>query len=261
MSEPLTGEVVGSLMQDYLRLLIASDELFSDVTVMAEDDGDIEFQMDQALGIVTRKEGKAGVCVIVRQPQGGDSKPGMIWPPLDLEWDILVLEWRGMNKDTAKGGTGKRAWTLARRVHRIAKAHRAPGVVQCFTARTPTIIRSSLSRQLNGVTVPLVGYTVRLASLEADSTLYTKVSLPLLSGAPPITTGVIASGSVGTVLTVTCATSGAAIYYTTDLSNPCAQNENATLYATPLTVEAGTYMFRAFVSGSIGSDSVAVSFS
>jgi hypothetical protein len=264
MSEPQTGELGALLQQDYIKRLIESDLLFNNVTVLAEDEGNIISQMDKALGFTSLKDGACGTCVIVRQPNGDDGMPGVLWPPLGLEWDILVLEWREMNRDTTKGGTGKRAWTLARRIHRLIKAHRAPGIVQCFTPRHPTIIRTSSTREINGTEIPLMGYTVRIAANEADNTPYTKVALPTLSGSPALdtTSHAIPSAAAGCVLTVTCSTSGAAIYYTTDLSNPWSGNAGATLYSGPITTVAGTYLFRAFddANGAIGSDAIAAKF-
>lgn len=251
------------LQQDYIKRLIESDELFNNVTVIAEDEGNIVSQMDMALGIVSRKDGAAGACVVVQQPNGNDEMPGVLWPPLNLEWDILCLEWREFNRNTSQGGTGKRAWTLARRIHRLIKAHRAPGIVQCFVPRRPSIARTSRVRELpTGQVYPLVGYTVRVSANEADNTAYTKVALPAMSSSPALTAGVIATGSVGSELTLTCSTAGASLYYTTDLSNPCSQNTNATLYTVPFVVSSAvTVMVRAFKSGSIGSDAIAASFS
>jgi hypothetical protein len=260
MSEPLTGEKVALLQQDYLRLLIASDEMFNNVTVIAEDEGNIISEMDKALGIVTTRDGARGACVIIRQPNGSDEMPGVLFPPLDLEWDILCLEHREFNKDTTKGGTGKRAWHLARRIQRICKAHRAPGLIQCLMPRKPGIARASVTREINGVEVPLVGYIVRLSGKEADNTAYSKATLPAVTGDPALTNGTILSGTGGTTLTV-AADPGAAVYYTSDLTNPCSENSAATLYTIPFAPAAGTYLFRAHVTGKVGSDSVAVKIS
>lgn len=247
------------LQQDYIKRLLEGDEMFNNITVLSEDDGNIISQMDRALGIFERNNGAAGAVVIVRQPEGVDEMAGVQFPPLSVEWEILCLEHREMNKDTTKGGTGKRAWHLARRAHRILKAHRAPGILQCLTPRRPTIVRSSDLRIVQGMQIPLVGYAVKFACNEADVTPYTKVQLPTLSGVPALATAAVYTGSVGTVLTVTCATVGASIYYTNDLTNPTAQNTGATLYSGPVTLAAGFYLFRAFLTGSIGSDAVAVS--
>lgn len=267
MSAPLTGEDVALLQQAYLKGVIETDEMFNNVTIIAEDEGNIASQMDKALGIFTVTAGAAGACVIIRQPNGDDDMAGVLWPPLSLEWDILCLEHREMNKDTTKGGTGKRAWHMARRIHRIIKAHRAPGLVQCFTPRRPCIIRTSSMREMNGVEIPLVGYTVRIAAKEADDTNYKKTAVPLFSGNPVLSAvSPISAGSAGTILTVTSTGDGnkyvtaETIYYTTNLSHPGPKNPNAVLYTAPITAVAGIYLFRAYTSGAIGSDSSAVRF-
>lgn len=261
MASPTTGEQVALLQQAYLRDLVKSDEMFNNIMVLAEDEGNIQSQMDIALGIIDTRDGSArGACVVVRQPVGSDPMPGVEFPPLSVDWDFLCLEWRDFNKDTTKGGTGKRAWNLARRIHRITKAHRAPGLIQCLTPRTPAIIRTSSLRDTGVLQIPLVGYTVRMACNEADDTVYRRVANVSLSGSPALTTtGAIATGSAGTVLTVTHTDPDVQIYFTTDLSNPWA--ENGTLYSGPITTGVATYLFRAFKSGSIGSHAVAASFS
>ena len=262
MSEPLTGEKVGLLQQDYIRFLFESDDMFNNVTIIAEDEGDIGSQMDKALGIITVKDSAAGACVIVRQPTGTDGMPGVLWPPLTLAWEILFLEWRSVNKDTNKGGTGKRAWHMARRGHRILKAHRAPGIVQCFTPRNPCISRASYVRELNGIPIPLVGYQLNVNANEADNTAYQKVALPVMTADNPLSTDPVKVGTVGSVVTLSCTTAGSQIYYTSDLSNPCSQNSAAILYSAPFTISsAATIMVRAFATDYIGSDAIAATFS
>lgn len=263
MSTPLTGEDCALLQQAYLKYLIASDDLFDTVPVLAEDDGNLTSQMDIALGIITEQggSGRAGACVVIRQPNGDDQMPGVQFPPLNNDWEILCLEWREINRHETKG-TNVRAWHMARRIHRLIKEHRAPGLIQNFTMRHPTISRTTTARELPSMTYELVGYMLRLACPEADLTEYTKTALPVLSGAPALTPGTpsVPTGAAGTVLTVTCATAGATIYYTTDLSCPANKNPLALVYATPITVGAGTYMFRAEKTGSIGSNTVTAQF-
>lgn len=271
MSNPLTGEQVALLQQDYLKRLVESDEMFNDIRVLSEDEGNIESEMDIALGIVTSTNDKVGACVILRQPNGDDEMPGIQFPPLNVDWEFMCLEWREANRDTERNGTGKRAWHLARRIHRLVKAHRAPGLLQCITIKKPAIARSSFLREImNGVATPIVGYTVRISCNEADTTTYRKVALPSLSGNPSLTPGPVQTGSAGTVITVTALAAGTwiagtSIYYTSDRTNPCLQNPNATLYENPITVAAGTYMFRAFnndgTGNNIGSDTVTVDIS
>lgn len=262
MSSPGLGEDVALLQQAYIKYLLESDEMYVDVPILAEDEGNIVSQMDRALGIATRKEGvKSGACCIIRQPVGDDTMSGVRNPPLFIEWEVMFLEHRDMNKH-ATFGTQKRAWHLARRAWTILKAHRAPGLLQNIVARHPTIYRySAMREQMGGVEVPLVGYAIRFATNEADNSQYQKVNLPLPTGTPALTTGVIYTGSIGGTLEFASSTPGASIYYTTDQSNPCAQNPSAQLYTGAITVaEAKLYLARAFLTGYIGSDAVAVQF-
>jgi hypothetical protein len=261
MSAPTTVEDCAMLQQAYLRDLLRSDEMFNNVTVLGEDEGNVESQMDIALGTVTPVSGLAGVCCIVRQPVGNDEQPGVEAAPLSIEWDLMCLEWREMNKDATRG-TGKRAWHLARRALRICKGHRAPGLIQCVTIRRPGIVRTSFLKEvMNGVPALLVGYTVRLACNEADIIRTLRTALPVVTGTPALTSGSFYTGSAGASITATCDTPGSTIFYTTNLSNPCSQNATAVQYTVPVIGVAGTvYMFRAFGPTTyLGSNAVAVS--
>jgi hypothetical protein len=62
----------------------------------------------------------------------------------------------------------------------------------------------------------------------------------------------------GASITLTCATSGAACYYTTDESFPGPGNAAALLYSTPFTLASGTHLLRvaAHKTGSACSDAV-----
>lgn len=261
MASVTIGDEVALLAQTYLQQLIASDELFNDIPVLLEDDGNVETQMDIALGIVTEKaDAKCGACVLVRQPAGCDDEmPGVIHPPLRLEWDILCMEWRDVNRK--ERGTGKRAWSLARRIHRLCKAHRAPGLLQNVTVRKPAIVKANFPRELINQTIPVTGYLVRLASAEADIYQYSKVRIPSVTADPALSAQpTYATGVAGATVTVTPAEGTPAIYYTKNLSCPSPNNAASTLYTGPFAAEAGTYLFRSFVDGQLGSDSVAVKF-
>jgi hypothetical protein len=76
------------------------------------------------------------------------------------------------------------------------------------------------------------------------------VSSPVRVAAPTIAVG---TGPV--TVTLSCTTSGAAIYYTTDESFPWSGNTTATLYAAPVTVTAScNFRACAHKAGSISSD-------
>jgi hypothetical protein len=262
MSAALTGETVAQLQQEDLRFLLLSDDLFSDITVITEDDGNIEAMMNKGLGIITEKDGKAGVCVIVQQPTGDDDRPGITMGPLDLYWTFLVLEHREFNKDSTLGTT-KKAWTVARRIHRMLKNHRAGGLGMNFVPQKPCIVPVPASVELGPDTVvQLVAYEVRFKSPEADTQVYTFVRNPTVSASPSLSTTTGAPvGTVPATVTLACDTVGASIFYTTDMSHPCSQNSNATLYSAPFSLTtACTLRVRAHKTGSRASDTMAVRF-
>lgn len=254
MSAPETGEIITKLQQDDLKFVLASDEVFNNVTIVTEDDGDIEAMMSKALGVFTIKDGGCGVCVIIQQPSGSDQDPGIRSPGLMLDWTLLVLENRLVNKDTAQGGTGKKAWYLARRIVRILKNHRAGGLTMNFSPGQPTIVPLPFGVSVGDRTIPLVAYEVRFRGKEADTTRYTWVANPTISATSISMETGTQVGTAGDTVTLACATADAQIYYTTDLSHPCSQNEAATLYQGPFTVPACTLRVRAHKSGLIGSD-------
>jgi len=260
MSEPVTGELVSKLQQEDLRYLLLSDDMFNNIVVITEDDGEIEAQMNKALGVIDGRDGARGICVVIQQPTGDDSRPGIQFGPLDLHWVFLVLEWRQMNADTTKGGTGKKAWTVARRIHRILKSHRSGALTMNFYPSKPSIAPVGASVNVNGMPVPLVAYEVRFTGSEGDNTVYTRVANPSITGSSIVTTSGSMVGTAGDTVTLDCSTSGASIYYTTDLSHPCSQNPNATLYSAPFTSVAGALRVRAHKSGSVGSDTISAQF-
>lgn len=93
-----------------------------------------------------------------------------------------------------------------------------------------------------------IGYQVPIRC-SPDMLLLSKVVAPVISPA-----GTLPSVTV----TLTCATSGAAIYYTLDGSHPWSGNTSAALYSTPFTLtEAKTVRAIAYKSGSLASDAKA----
>lgn len=265
MSDATTSELVTRLQQEDLKFLLLSDDMFSDVSVITEDDGDVEAQMNKALSTVTSRDGKRGACVIVQQPTGENQGSPKSFP-IKLNWTLLVLEWRAMNKDTANGGTGKAALAIALRCAYIVKTHRAGGLTMTFNAGDPFIEPVGAETvDLMGMRVPLVAYEVRFWGNTAETLRPTYVANPTIS-APSISldTGTPV-GAAGDTVTLACATAGSEIWYTTDLTHPCSQNSvaeggTAELYSAPFTVPSCTLRVRAHKSGSFGSDTMAALF-
>lgn len=256
MSAPVTGELVSKYQQEDLKYLLESDDLFNDINIITEDDGNVAQEVLRSLGVFQSKDGKRGACVVIRQPVGSDERPGVSFGPLQLDWEFLVLELRETNK-REDIGTQKKAWTIARRIARIMKPYRAGGLTMNFTPKSPCIIPTRAEAQ----GAPLVAYNVRYTGPEGDPTIYSQVATPTIACSSLDTTSAFPEADAGDTVTLACGTIGADIYYTNDYSHPCPQNPNASLYSAPFVMDAGTLRVRAHKSGNIGSIVVAALFS
>jgi hypothetical protein len=251
MSAALDGDKVSPLLQADIKARLDADDLFNDITVLTEEENDLASEVAIALGCATPKDGKMGACVIVQQPIGSDENPGLQFGPMRLDWTLLVLENGQLNRD-ADIGTLKAAWTIARRVQRVLKGYKPGGLAHPLMPQKPCIVPTKAVINRGDEEIALTAYEVRLWCLEGDHEAFTKVAPPSIAAVPGLT--------AGATVTLSCATVGAAIYYTTDFSHPSA--ENGTLYEAPFVVAAACVLrVAAFKAGSVGSDVTAAKFS
>jgi hypothetical protein len=131
---------------------------------------------------------------------------------LDATWEFLALENREMNQ--LSNGTGKRAFAIARRIHRIMKQYRSEGLIETLVPLRPCIAPVSLPG--------LVAYSVRFGCQESDAAAYQKCATPVIAPA---------GGNAGDLVTLNCATEFAQIYFTANNTHP--REGNGTLYAEP----------------------------
>lgn len=213
-----------------------SDPYFSDVTVLTEKKQDIESEIERALGTMAAKAGKSGACVIVLNPIAKIKFPDA--SEAIFEYEIVVQVTTLPLVNDATGGTGKSASTIATHVVQCLYQFQSAGVCGLLEPVDPVIVPTD---EENGVTC-----LVHFRTLDDSKDLTLKVSTPNASAT---------SDTHPSTVTLSCGTSGAAIYYTTDGSYPSAQNDKATLYTVPLSVTAAaTVRFGAYKTGSIGSN-------
>ncbi|MGA2178782.1 MAG: chitobiase/beta-hexosaminidase C-terminal domain-containing protein [Verrucomicrobiota bacterium] len=227
--------------EDAARL--ASDPFFSDIPVIVADKGNVSAEVARAQGIVTMKSGKRGVCVVVLQLVGDDLNPNIPFGPMRLYPAFQVIEQVEMNND--KNGTKKSARRVARQIVKLIKTLRLVGVANSQTPDKPCIepIRFKDADE------KLIGYQVNFYCDESDSETVLKVANPVF--AP--------RGGASATVTLTCATAGAAIWYTTDDTPPdpgVLPGSTAHLYASPITVPPAGVTIRAcaYLAGSVASD-------
>jgi len=210
-----------------IKTVLDLDALFATVTVDLEDKGDIESEIDKGLGTLNTKAGKMGAYALVLEPEETPTNPDTPSPELRIQFGVQVFETQLFNNGA--DGTGKSVFQLTRRIRQLLHRRSLGRGVLVWKSTSPAP-QSDPSRRSRVVTFE------RLDQEDAD----VRVGTPLID--PD-------EGAAGASITLTCATSGAAIYYTTDGSYPCSTNAEATLYAAPFAAVAGTLKAAAEKSG------------
>lgn len=207
-------------LQDDLVARLSADALFSNITVLSERKDDLVSRINMALGVLTEKDSKIGICAIVMSPIATVEFPNVTRSPMEITLTVRVLENVLFNQGDT--GTKTSALTLARRVMRLIHHYHPHGFAQAIVADKPTIVP---------VPDPLapLAYEVRFTAQEADVDTYSKVAMPTIG-----TSGVLPA----TTVTLATATAGASIYYTTDGTHPWDGNPVAELYSAPFVVNA-----------------------
>lgn len=219
-------------IRDDMAARLNADEWFVDVNVLTERKADILAAIEKSIGPMKAKGGKSGTCVVVMSPVASDEAGDIPLACLQPIMTVRVLENPLINNSGV--GTKKEALSTAKRVVMLFKHFSIQGVCTALIPDKPTIVPVADP-------VASVAYEVRFKTRDDSPD-----SAPKVAGVKIVN----ASGEV----TLTCATEGAAIYYTTDESYPWSGNDEATLYSapfsvtTPLTVRAGAYKAGSFAS-------------
>lgn len=178
----------------------------------------IQTKIDQALAGLVRKGGKCGAAVTFLMPIGDTEKPNVSGPQLRFVYTVRVQEIIEINMGPS--GTGKSAEEIA--LHTLQLFHLCMlNGGNCLYA-DPSTLTPSLEFD------PKLTYDVRLRA-QGGLPRVDKCALPIIAPG---------SGDGSTEITLTCATPGAAIYYTTDGSYPYAGNDEAQLYSAPFALGA-----------------------
>ena len=186
--------------QDDFYGRLSADPFFADIPVLLQKKGDITSDTEIAMNTLNAKTGKRGAVVIVLQPELVMAEPDAPGPEYFIIMAVQVFVTRADNDDP-NTGTGKSAELICKRI-RVLMHHYGPGdgTVYSFQRRA------------------------------VDQDWQPRCGLPLIDAVPD---------GGNSQVTLTTATAGAAIYYTTDGSYPSSTNTAATLYAGPFVVNAG----------------------
>ena len=193
---------------------LKADPWFGDLAIIEQRKGVTLDELKQRLSVGLGRGGKVGACILVLMPGGGpqDQTPG---PRLYLVQSFIVLVHPELNSRST--GTGKSAEEIAYRILQLFNfAHLGYGAV--LESESDALVPTD---SFDG----LVGYQVNLHTAAGEVPL-SRVITPSIS-AP----GTAAPQTI----TITTATAGAAIWYTTDGSYPSSANANAHAYGAPFT--------------------------
>ena len=180
----------------------------------SEDDAlQIVSDIDAALAGLTTKAGKSGLAVIVLLPIAEVPEPDVPGPQLELILTLRVIELPLVNMGAT--GTGITAEQCALNI--LQSLHLWNRGTQVLTADRKAI----MPRAEDGK----ISYEVKLRQRQGMS-MQAKCARPAIANS---------SG----VITLSCGTSGAALWCTTDGSTPAASNAAATLYTEPFEIAPG----------------------
>ncbi len=191
----------------------------------------IEIKLRRLLSGLEGREGKKGVSIFIGMPEIARMEPniraltGSCAVVIEVSENILV--------NMGEGGTQKGAEEFALAVAELLNH-------QPFALWSPLRVKSILPNA-EAVLDKRAAYNVTVET-DLRRPKKPKVEMPSIALAAD-------------VMTLACATSGAAIHYTLDGSFPGPSNEESLLYATPVTLASGTHELRvaAWKAGFAGS--------
>lgn len=233
-----------AMLQQEIADRLAADAYFSDITVLTERTADLDNTISRALKLVTVKGSKIGVAVVVGLFTGDadhPNAPGPSWSTAATR--VTVFEHPMIN--TGATGTEKAAVDIAARVAQVLHDYLAGGIGQTLLVQGKDAIQPVPASQLEPGTI---AYQVRVET-SLDSAALAKAAQPAIAAVP---------GTGKVTITLSSATSGAAIYYTTDYSLPRSGATGSTLYSAPFDISAAC-MLRAvaYKTGMVASDAAA----
>ncbi|MCX6994137.1 MAG: hypothetical protein NT011_13485 [Kiritimatiellaeota bacterium] len=120
MSEEITFRIAPAIAA--IKARIEGHTWFEDITVITEDKGNINNDIEVALGTITEKHSKIGACIVLLAPIAKCEHPGAPGPCIEPIIVISVVEDVAINQGAT--GTGKSALQivemLMRRIHRFS---------------------------------------------------------------------------------------------------------------------------------------------
>lgn len=242
-------DVFSDLQNDLVCPLLA-DEYFADISVFDYRQEEIGNLIEMSLGVMTEKQAKIGVCVIVPPlTVTDDYREADTKHPRRVIVRYLVLENPLFNHGA--NGTGKPALSICSRIHHVLKHYIFGGLAHGLVpADGEGYIRPASEVPQD---VAPIAYEVSFTTLENVDQNYVQCAMPSFD-----------YDTVTGILTLASTTPDATIYYTLDGGYPHPTNPNGftiLTYTGPITIE-GEVLVRAgtFKEGHIPSSISAARF-
>lgn len=197
-----TEDIIDRIPFELLAAVVC-DEMFDDVPVVPADSGNIAAEIERASAVITEKNGRRGVCVIVMQIVADeDPRFEEVQGPMILRPKFLVIENVEINNDD--NGTRKSHRKIARRLVKIIKGFQMDGFIQSVKMDRPGIEPADL----DALGPNAKGSWVNFHCSERISEKQEYCAPPRISGS--------GTAPENAVVELTCETPGAEIWFTLD---------------------------------------------
>ncbi len=198
-------------IRDFVRDEIQAADTFAEVTILSEDKGVISNEVARALGTLN-------LFVVVMTPRTNNARLDSRQCYLDVDLTIQVGEIATTNK------SGVRASDAAEHILALLLHKQQPGVFESLVPKNPPIVLVPIPPQLRQLTsLYQVSMTTSGGFLRTPA--ISTVAAPVITASNPA------------AVSITCATAGATIFYTTDGTKP--NPHNGTLYTAPFVATSG----------------------
>ena len=225
------------MLREELKARLEADEYFTDLTVIDYRKADLVSEIQKLLAGLVKKGGKCGAFVFL---EGFSAPPRGTEPPIvfdGIRMNVIAIEVPLFNGGAS--GTGKTAWDIGLRAAQVMCGYTSDGLTGTITVDRRGVTQVEAPPRAIAYEVPLV--------IPANIVSASKVATPAIAPA---------DGAHPQAATLTCATTGSAIYYTLDDSHPWSGNTTAHLYSTPVAIAAACALRAiAYKTGMIASDS------